>query len=245
MYLWSWQCPVKRVIAPVCVRYALIFVLGTCRISTLEPVFTRIEASHCFWGVSKQLVGASARFARLAWASTNRICITLWSNGWNVLSHYLAPLCMANGVLQRKEWQPLLLMCFKTLSWVHWPGLQGFLGHPPTLYASLYDQMNGIYIGSLFNQSKSQSQSQLSGPLSSWQIVYCNVRIDSHCSWGVSRHFMGVLARFARLPWESTNLICITLCPNVRNVLAHYLASAWVRSSQVGPYPHGKWCVAT
>ena len=200
---------------------------------------------------------------------------------------------------------PIASEVFQNSWWVHWPGLQGLLGHLPTAYALLYDQMGGMYcliiwplsawqmvccsvrsdsrcfwcvskhfhgcigqvckdslgihqpymhhsmikwmeyICSLFNQSKSQSQSQLSGPLSSWQIVYCNVRIDSHCSWGVSRHFMGVLARFARLPWESTNLICITLCPNVRNVLAHYLASAWVRSSQVGPYPHGKWCVAT
>ena len=151
---------------------------------------------------------------------------------------------MANSVLQRKDRQSLLLRCFKTLYGCIGKVCKASLGiYQPHMHHSMSECAECI--GSLSGQCLSQIQP--SWPLSTWQMVCCNVRRDSHCFWSVSKHFVGALARFARLPWAYTNLLYITLCPNGWNVLAHSLATARTiaRASQVDPSPHDKWCVAT
>ena len=104
-----------------------------------------------------------------------------------------APLRMVNGVLWRKEEWPLLLRCFKIRfgdMWHVWEASLVII-QPPRHH---YMPKRLESIGSIFVQG------QPSGLLSACQMVWCDIRMINHCSWGVSKTLVIYMGQI----WEAS-----------------------------------------
>ena len=176
------------------------------------------------------------RYEKISQASTNLKVILLCPNVHNQLGGFISGQSLTNCVLHCTEgWY----QCFWGVS-AH---LMGAIGSSEKRFYDIFQPLRhpsmpkwSDSMGSTFGQS------QPSGPLWAWwQFVCWGVRRISHCFWGVSAYLVGACNISVKLSLASTNLWGIHLCPNGQDQLAWF----GVRSSQVSPSGHCKWCVAT